>query len=152
MSARAFVGVGRLARATRPYLVKPRHRRGGIVAPRRALVLMLAVTAVAVVTLMARALGGRVLTGIALAVLARLRVLGRVRLFAHPGDGLADQLLDRRDAPAAAGRDDGDGGAAPSGAARAAHAMDVNVGVVPDVEAEEVADDGTVEEARTEDR
>src|SRR5262245_53706409 len=128
MSAHAFVGVGRLARATRPYLVKPRHRSGGIVAPRRALVLMLAVTAVAVVTLMARALGGRVLTGIALAVLVRLRVLGRVRLFAHPGDGLADQLLDRRDAPAVGGRDDGDGGAAASGAAGAGDGMDVIVG------------------------
>src|SRR5215813_4531899 len=146
MSARAVVGVGRLADAARQHLVEAGHRRGGVVAPCRALVLMLAVAAVAVVTLMARAFGGRVLTGVALAVLAGFRALsfrtllrGRVRLFAHPGDGLADQLLDRRDASAVGGRDDGDGGAAASGASGAADAMDVIVGMVRDVEGEDVA-------------
>src|SRR5262249_49491691 len=142
MSARAFVGVGRLARAVWPRLVEAGHRRGGAVAPCRALVLMLAVAAVAVVTLMARALWGRGPAGVALAVLAGFRALpfrmpsfrtllrGRVRLFAHPGDGLADQLLDRRDASAVSGRNDGDGGAAASGASGAADAMDVIVGMV----------------------
>src|SRR5215831_7048128 len=160
MSARALVGVGRLARAARPHLVEAGHRRGSVVVSRRALVLMLAVAAVAVVTLMARAFGGRVLTGVALAVLARCRALpfcmlsfrtflrGRVRLFAHPGDGLPDQLLDRRDASAVGGRDDGDGGAAASGASGAADAMHVIVGVMRDVEVEDVADGGNVEAAR----
>src|SRR5262249_46464553 len=131
MSARAVVGVGRLADAARQHLVEAGHRRGGVV-PCRALVLMLAVAAVAVVTLMTRAFGGRVLARVALAVLAGFRALpfrmpsfrtllrGRVRLFAHPGDGLADQLLDRRDASAVSGRNDGDGGAAASGASGAA--------------------------------
>src|SRR5215472_688331 len=160
MSARAVVGVGRLADAARQHLVEAGHRRGGVVAPCRALVLMLAVAAVAVVTLMARAFGGRVLTGVALAVLAGFRALpfrmpsyrtllrGRVRLFARPGDSLADQLLDRRDASAVGGRDDGDGGAAASGASGAADAMDVIVGMVRDVEVEDVADGGNVEAAR----
>src|SRR5262249_27809133 len=119
MSARAVGGVGRLADAARQHLVEAGHRRGGVVAPCRALVLMLAVAAVAVVTLMARAFGGRVLTGVALAVLAGFRALpfrmpsfrtllrGRVRLFAHPGDGLADQLFGRRDASAGGGRGGG---------------------------------------------
>src|SRR6516165_5154737 len=135
MSARALVGVGRLARAAWPHLVEAGHRRGGVLAPRRALLLMLAVAAVAMVTLMARAFGRRVLTGAALAVLAGFRALPfrmpsfrtllrhRVRRFAHPRDGLADQLLDRRDASAVGGRDDGDGGAAASGAPGAADAM-----------------------------
>src|SRR5215831_10871905 len=155
MSARAFVGVGRLAGATRAYLVKPRQRRGGVVGPRRALVLMLAVAAVAVVTLMARAFGGRVLKRVALVALARFRALpfgpllaGRVRPIVHPRDGLADQLLDRRDVSAIGGRHDGDGGAAASRAPRAADAMDVIVGVVRDVEVEDVADRGNVEAAR----
>src|SRR5262249_36568537 len=154
MSARAFVGVGRFARAGRPHLVEARYRRGGVLAPRRALVLMLAVAAVAVVTFMARAFGRRVLTGVALAVLAGFRALpfrmpsfrtllrGRVRLFAHPRDGLADQLLDRRDASAVSGRNDGDGGAAASGASGAADAVDVVVGMVRDGEVEGVAGGG----------
>src|SRR5262245_19618550 len=160
MSARALVGVRRLAGAARQHLVEAGHRRGGVVAPCRAHVLMLAVATVAVVTLMARAFGGRVLTGVALAVLAGFRALpfrmpscrtllgGRVRLLAHPGDSLADQLLDRRDASAVGGRDDGDGGAAASGASGAADAMDVIVGMVRDVEIEDVADGGNVEAAR----
>src|SRR5215471_1925717 len=137
MSACTLVGVGRLARAARAHLVEAGHWCGGAIAPRRALVPMLAVAAVAVVTLMVRAFSGRVLTPVALAVVACFRVLsfgtvsfrmllrGRVRLFAHPGNGLPDQLLDRRDAPAVGGRHDGDGGAAPSGAPGAADAMDV---------------------------
>src|SRR5262245_24811913 len=160
MSARAFVGVGRLARAGWPHLVEAGHRRGGVLAPRRALVLMLAVAAVAVVALVARAFGRRILSGVALAVLARFPALafrmlsfrtllrGRVRLFAHPGDGLADQLLDRRDASAVGGRNGGNGGAAASGASGGADAMDVIVGVVRDVEVEDVADGGNVEAAR----
>src|SRR5215510_13007395 len=109
MSARALVGVRRLARVARPYLVEAGYR-SGIVVPRGILVPVLAVAAVAVVTLMVLAFGGRVLTR-ALAVLAPFRALplrmlsfrmlsfrmflgGRVRLFGHPGDGLPDQLLD----------------------------------------------------------
>src|SRR5262249_58242255 len=134
MSARACVGVGRLARAGWPHLVEAGHRRGGVLARRWALLLMLAVAAVAVVALVARAFGGRILSGVALAVLARFPALafrmlsfrtplrGRVRLFAHPGDGLADQLLDRRDASAVGGRNDGDGGAPAAGGSRAAGA------------------------------
>src|SRR5262245_3486017 len=137
MSACTLVGVGRLARAARPHLVEACHRRGVIVAMGGAFVLMLAVAAVAVVTLMARAFGGRILTGVALAVPAcfpalafrmlsfRTLLRGRVRLFAHPGDGLPDQLLDRRDASGVGGRDDGDGGAA---ASRAPGAADAKIG------------------------
>src|SRR5262249_3928792 len=106
------------------------------------------------------AFGGRVLTGVALAVLAcfpalafcmlsfRTLLRGRVRLFAHPGDGLPDQLLDRRDASGVGGRDDGDGGAAASRAPAAADAMHVVVGMMRDVEVEDVADGGNVEAAR----
>src|SRR5262249_17492774 len=149
MFARALVGVGRLAGAARARLLEAGHRRGGAVTPRGALVPMLAVAAVAVVTLMVRAFRGRVLTPVALAVLT-LRTLrrGRVRLFAHPWDGLSDQLLDRRDASAVGGRNDGDGGAAPSGASGAAGAMHVVVGVMRGVEVEDVADRGNVEAAR----
>src|SRR5215471_6443759 len=165
MSACTLVGVGRLARAARAHLVEAGHWCGGAIAPRRALVPMLAVAAVAVVTLMVRAFSGRVLTPVALAVVACFRVLsfgtvsfrmllfpmllgGRVRLFAHPRNGLPDQLLDRRDAPAVGGGNDGDGGAAASGAPGAADAMHVIVGVMRDVEVEDVADGGNVEAAR----
>src|SRR6266478_7493778 len=155
MSARTLVGVGRLAGAARAHLVEAGHWCGGAIAPRGALVPMLAVAAVAVVTLVVLALAGRVLTRVALAVLAAFGVLffrtlwgGRVRLFAHPRDGLADQLLDRRDAPAVGRRNDGDGGAAASRAPGAADAMHVVVGVVRDVEVEDVADGGNVETAR----
>src|SRR6516164_3935717 len=155
MSARTLVGVGLLARAAWPRLLEAGHRRGAAALPRGALVPVLAVAAVAVVTLMVRAFGGRVLTPVALAVLTRFGVLflrtlrrGRVWLFAHPGDGLADQLLDHRDASAVGGRNDGDGGAAPSGTPGAADAMHIVVGVVRDVEVEDVADRGNVEAAR----
>src|SRR5262249_3421033 len=160
MSARAFVGVGRLARAVWPRLVEAGHPRGGAVAPCRGPVLMLAGGARAGGTPMGRPLWGGGLSGVALAVGARFRarpfpmptvptlLRGRVRLFAHPGDGLADQLLDRRDASAVSGRNDGDGGAAASGASGAADAMDVIVGMVRNVEIEDVADGGNVEAAR----
>src|SRR5262249_9060986 len=115
MAACTLVGVGRLARAARAHLVEAGHWCGAAIAPRRALVPMLAVVV--------RAFSGRVLTPVALAVVACFRALsfgtvsfrmllgGRVRLFAHPRNGLPDQLLDRRDAPAVGGRNDGDGGA-----------------------------------------
>src|SRR5262249_35145747 len=150
MSACTLVGVGRLARAARAHLVEAGHLCGGALAPRRALAPMLAGAAVGVVTLMGRAFWGRLLTAGGPPVVACFRALsfgtvsfrmlsfrmvlgGRVRLFAHPGDGLPDQLLDRRDAPAIGGRHDGDGGAAASGTPGAADAMDVIVGVVRDV-------------------
>src|SRR5262249_52477480 len=141
-------------------LVEAGHRRGGAVAPCRGLVLMLAGAAVAVVTLMARAFGWRGLAGGAPAGLAGFRALpfpmprfrsllrGRVPPFSPSGGGLADELLDRRDASAVSGRNDGDGGAAASGASGAADAMDVIVGMVRNVEIEDVADGGNVEAAR----
>src|SRR5262249_2097857 len=154
MSACTLVGVGRLARAARAHLVEAGHRGGGATAPRRGRVAMPAGAAVSGGTLLVRRVSGRVLTPVALAVVACFRVLsfgtvsfrmllrGRVRLFAHPGNGLPDQLLDRRDAPAVGGRHDGDGGAAPSGAPGAADAMDVVVGGMRNVEVEDVADGG----------
>src|SRR6516164_401368 len=135
MSARTLVGVGLLARAAWPRLLEAGHRRGAAALPRGALVPVLAVAAVAV------------LTRFGVLFLRTLR-RGRVWLFAHPGDGLADQLLDHRDASAVGGRNDGDGGAAPSGTPGAADAMHIVVGVVRDVEVEDVADRGNVEAAR----
>src|SRR5436309_315661 len=123
-----------------------RHRCRDVVASRRALAPVLAVAHVAVFTLVVLAvvvlaLAGRVLTRVALSVLApfgalffRILLRGRVRLFAHPRNGLADQLLDCPDASAVGGRDDGDRGAAASGAPGAADAMHVVVGVMRDVE------------------
>ena len=91
MSARTLVGVGLLARAAWPRLLEAGHRRGAAALPRGALVPVLAVAAVAVVTLMVRAFGGRVLTPVALAVLARFGVLflrtlrrGRCLLYTSP--------------------------------------------------------------------
>src|SRR5215831_14576250 len=153
MSARALVGVGRVAGAARPRLVEAGHRRRDALASRGAGVL--AVACVAVFTLAVLALAGRVLMRLALAVLAafgprffRTLLRRRVRLLAHPGDGLADQLLDRRDVSSIGRRDDGDGGAAASRAAGAADAMYVVVGVMRNVEVEDVADGGNVEAAR----
>ncbi len=105
---------------------------------------MLAVAHVAVFTLVVLALAVLAPFG---ALFFRILLRGRVRLFAHPGDGLPDQLLDRRDVFAVGGRNDGDGGAAASGAAGAADAMHVIVGVMRDVEVEDVADGGNVEAA-----
>src|SRR5262249_2887306 len=102
MSACALVGVGRLGGAARPPLGAAGSRRGHALASPGAVVL--AVAHVAVFTLVVLALAGRVLMRVALAVLApsgvlffRILLRRRVRLLAHPGDGLADQLLDRRD-------------------------------------------------------
>ena len=80
----------------------------------------------------------------ALAGLARCRG----RRLAHPGDGLADQLLDRGDRLVVARRHDRDGDAAAAGAAGAADAVDVIVGVMRHVEIEDVADRRDVEAAR----
>src|SRR5262249_6958518 len=83
----AMAGAGcRFRRAVWPHLVETGHRRGGAIAPGG----MLAMPAAAALPLFA------------LAVVARFRALsfrmlffrtllrGRVRLFAHPGDSLAD--------------------------------------------------------------
>src|SRR2546428_3667981 len=157
VSARALVD--RLARAVRPHLVETGHRRRDAVASRRALAPVLAVAHVAVFTLVllavvVLALAGRVLTRVALWVLApfgalffRILLRGRVRLFAHPRNGLPDQLLDCPDASGVGGRNDGDRGAAASGAPGAADAMHIVVGVMRDVEVEDVADGGNVEAA-----
>src|SRR5882672_8313657 len=88
MSSAALVGMGRsgyrFGRALWPDLVEASHRRRGVVTPRGALA-----PAVSVVAVFAFAV-------FALAVLTRFRALvaGCLRLFAHPGNGLADQLLD----------------------------------------------------------
>src|SRR5436190_323410 len=80
--------------------------------------------------------------------LAGFAVLGCLRRVAHPRNALPNQLLDRRDALALGGRNDGDCGTAASGAAGTADAMDVIVGMVRDVEIEDVTDRGNVEAAR----
>src|SRR5262249_33121406 len=134
----------RFRRAVWPHLVETGHRRGGAIAPGG----MLAMPPAAALPLFALAVLAR-FPALAFRMLSfRTLLRGRVRLFAHPGDGLADQLLGRRDASAVGGRDDGDGGAAASGASGAADAMDVIVGMVRDVEVEDVADGGNVEAAR----
>ena len=79
------------------------------------------------------------------AALRRRDRLGRQGI--GPGDALADQLLDLGDRLAVAGADDGVGGAGLAGAAGAADAMHVVVGVMRDVEIEDVADVGNVEAA-----
>src|SRR5262249_60765566 len=85
---------------------------------------------------------------VVLAMLACFRGLGRARCLALPGDGLSDQLLDRGDALAVGGRNDGDCGAAPPGAAGAADAMHVIDGMMRHIEVEDVADGGNIEAAR----
>ena len=63
------------------------------------------------------------------------------------GNGLSDQLFDRDDRFLIERGDDGDRGAGAPGAAGAADAMDVVVGMMRDVEIEDVADRGNVETA-----
>jgi hypothetical protein len=74
--------------------------------------------------------------------------LRRARRRTHPRNGLADQLFDRRDAFRLGRGNDSDGGARPSRAAGAADAMDVIVGMMRDVEVEDVAHRWNVEPAR----
>jgi hypothetical protein len=76
--------------------------------------------------------------------LLRLALAGRV---AGPGDGLADQFLDRADRLVVGGCHDGDGRAAAARPAGAADAMDLVVGVMRDVEIDHVTDVGNVESA-----
>ena len=73
------------------------------------------------------------------------RCLGRQAR--RPRDALADQLLDLGDRLAVGRADDGDRGAGLAGAAGAADAVDVVVGMMRDVEIEDVADVGNVEAA-----
>ena len=82
-----------------------------------------------------------------LVLLRRLGFAGAGRL-AHPGDGLADQLLDRRQRLGVDRADDGDGGAGLAGAAGAADPVHIVVGVVRHVEIEHVADVRNIEPAR----
>ena len=63
------------------------------------------------------------------------------------GNGLSDQLFDRDHRFLVERRDDGDRGAGASGAAGAADAVDVVVGVMRNVEIEDVADGGNIEAA-----
>ena len=65
--------------------------------------------------------------------------------FAHPGDRLSGQLLDRRNRFAVLGRHDADGSARASCARRTADTVHVIVGMVWHVEIEDMADVGNVE-------
>src|SRR5207248_2558527 len=78
-----------------PHLVEAGHGRGRALASGGMLVLMRATLAT---------------TWSLLAVLARFHILGCLRRLAHPRNLLPDQLLDRSDALAVGGRDDGDRG------------------------------------------
>src|SRR6185436_2174900 len=74
-------------------------------------------------------------------------ILGCGRRLAHPGNALADQLLDRGHRLAVGTCDDGDRDAAAAGATGAADAMHVVVGVEWHIEIEDVAHVGDVETA-----
>src|SRR5262245_26733627 len=125
-------------RSPRSRLVEARHRRAGTLAPGGMLAAMPAAAAAALLACVL----------LACVLLAGFAVLGGLRRLAHPRDALPDQLLDRRDALAFGGRNDGDCGTAASGAAGAPDAMDVIVGMVRDIEIEDVTDRGNVEPAR----
>ena len=92
----------------------------------------------------ARSWPARLLRAAARPVRIRFRRRGAV----HPGDRLADQLLDRGDRFAVGRSDDGDGGPGQARASGASDAMDVVVRMVRDVEIEHMADRGYVEAAR----
>src|SRR5215475_11392712 len=97
----AMAGAGcRFRRAMWPYLVEAGHRRGGAIAPGG----MLAMPAAAALPLFALAVVARFRALSFRMLFFRMLLGGRVRLFAHPGDGLADQLLARRDASTESGR------------------------------------------------
>src|SRR5262245_60095817 len=121
------------SRSPWPRLVEAGHRRAGALARGGMLAAMLTAAAAALIAFV-------LLTGFA--------VLGWLRCLAHPRDALPDQLLDRRDALALGGCNDGDCGPAAAGAAGAADTLDGIVGMGRDVEIEDVADRGNVEAAR----
>src|SRR5882724_12257510 len=81
------------------------------------------------------------------------RLIGVVRRCAgcevafDAGDILPDQLFDRYDRFLIERGDDGDRSAGPAGATGAADAMDIIVGMVGDVEIEDVTDFGNIEAA-----
>src|SRR5262249_17539808 len=126
------------SRPSRPRLVEAGTRRAGALALRGMLAAMPTAAAAALLAFVL----------LAFVRLAGFAALGCLRRLAHPRNALADQLLDRRDALALGGRNDGDCGTAASGAAGAADAMDVIVGMVRDVEIEDVTDRGNVEATR----
>src|SRR5262249_8507124 len=137
----AVVGMGRAGRgfrgAPRPHFVEAGHRRRGGVAPSPVRAVFLAVAAVAGLGLIGLVFARLALVVFAFAVVTRFRVpsfrmlmSGWLQLFAHPGDGLPDQLLNRRNALAVSRRNDGDCGPATPGAPGAADAMDIVVGMV----------------------
>src|SRR5690242_18508027 len=66
----------------------------------------------------------------------------------HPGDGLADQLLDGGNAFLLRRRDDGDGRAGPSRTAGSADPVNVVVRMMRHVEVEDVTHGGDIEAAR----
>ena len=74
-----------------------------------------------------------------------LRSVGRQTF--GPRNALADQFLDLGDGSAVAWTDDGDGGAGLAGAAGATNAVHVVVGMMRDVEIENMADVRNVEPA-----
>ena len=101
--------------APRPHLVEACHGCGRALASGGMLVLMRA-------TLTA--------TWSLFAMLARFHILRCLRRLAHPRNLLPDQLLDRSDALAVGGRDDGDRGAASPRAPRAADTVHIILGMV----------------------
>src|SRR5260370_30444789 len=120
------------SRTPRPHLVEAGHRRDGAFGSGRALATMSAAAAVALFA----------------AVLVRFRALGCLRRLAHPGNALPDQFLDRGNALAVSGRNDSDRGAASPGAPGAADAVDIIVGMVRDIEIEDMAHLQNVEAPR----
>src|SRR5262249_31977468 len=126
------------SRPSRPRLVEAGHRRAGALALRGMLAAMPTAAAAALLALVL----------LALVRLPRFAAPGCFRPPGPPRDALARPPLPRRGALALGGRNDGDCGTAASGAAGAADAMDVIVGMVRDVEIEDVTDRGNVEAAR----
>src|SRR5476651_1609309 len=109
--------------------------RGTVFVPRRAVALAPAMLAFAAMFVTCAAMFGL--------IFARLIA----RRLTDPSDALPNQFLDRDDRLLVSRRDDRDGGTGLSGAAGAADAMHVVVGVMRYVEIENVADLGNVEPA-----
>ena len=160
----AVVGIGglgrRLGRAARPHVVQTGNWRRNAIASGRRSASMPAATARSLFTVVSLL----VVSGAAVAALAvpvftvpmigaagpifrRFR-RGDPRFTAHPGNALTDQLLDRGDALRVRRGDHGNGSPGSSGAPGAADAMNVVVGMMRDVEIEDVTDRRNVEAAR----
>src|SRR6266851_9358728 len=87
------------------------------------------------------------MTGIAVLARSGALILSCARWLAHPRNGLADQFFNSRDAFLLGRRNHADGGTRPSRAPGAADTMDVIIGMMRDVEVEDVTDRRNVESA-----